>query len=490
MSVGLALRCLPCLLLVEAGIVEYQNSGLSHSNTISSTVDFTTTLSSPFRSYRDSPTTIRSTRTNENIEYPSRRSLRSSGSITIPMFQGYGAHYVELNVGTPPQPQTFLLDTGSATIGIPCNECVECGGKRSHNDFDQSKSKTFAKVECGDCLLGHCDTSHEDQLTSPNQTDTCVVETNYLGGCSWKGNEVIDYVVPSFGKVEGNKIVASDNVAIRSTKEKESVHILDGQEVIMSSAIEPRSANRHSFKLKYSCMTTAAGQFKTQLSNGIAGMGLSEMSFWRQMYNNNALESKKFSMCVAKSIFPGDAAGALTLGGSEDRLNDSDMEYLNLHNEDGMYGVKIRKIFVHKYGGETLRDMDLGKPSSFVPVRLSETVINSGGVILDSGTTNTYLSGNIREAFDNAWQEVMGEPFPSKPMKIESDELRDWPTIVFQMEGKVQPKEYRESETDVHLKDTYMGDVLVAFPPSHYMQINTRTNKFEPRFIMGDDYGK
>eukprot|EP00551_Chaetoceros_affinis_P020525 CAMPEP_0203740334 /NCGR_PEP_ID=MMETSP0092-20131115/49508_1 /ASSEMBLY_ACC=CAM_ASM_001090 /TAXON_ID=426623 /ORGANISM="Chaetoceros affinis, Strain CCMP159" /LENGTH=139 /DNA_ID=CAMNT_0050626721 /DNA_START=114 /DNA_END=530 /DNA_ORIENTATION=+ len=43
------------------------------------------------------------------------------------LYQGYGTHYVDLWVGSPPQRQTVIVDTGSGVTAFPCTGCNDCG---------------------------------------------------------------------------------------------------------------------------------------------------------------------------------------------------------------------------------------------------------------------------------------------------------------------------------------------------------------------------
>jgi hypothetical protein len=43
----------------------------------------------------------------------------------VPVYQGYGTHYIDLWVGCPlPQRQTLLIDTGSDSVLFPCSRCT------------------------------------------------------------------------------------------------------------------------------------------------------------------------------------------------------------------------------------------------------------------------------------------------------------------------------------------------------------------------------
>ena len=43
-----------------------------------------------------------------------------------PVFPGYGTHYAFVYVGTPPQRQSVIIDTGSHYTAFPCAGCSNC----------------------------------------------------------------------------------------------------------------------------------------------------------------------------------------------------------------------------------------------------------------------------------------------------------------------------------------------------------------------------
>lgn len=62
-------------------------------------------------------------------------------SFCAPSITGYGTHYAYAYVGSPPQRQSLIIDTGSHYTAFPCTGCKQCG---EHTDayFDVAKSKT------------------------------------------------------------------------------------------------------------------------------------------------------------------------------------------------------------------------------------------------------------------------------------------------------------------------------------------------------------
>merc|ERR1719157_145790 len=86
-----------------------------------------------------------------------RTSLEVGG-----LYQGYGTHYVDLWVGTPPQRQTVIVDTGSGVTAFPCSACSDCGkGYHASPFFVEADSVSFHKMKCENCSFnGSC--NHKD----------------------------------------------------------------------------------------------------------------------------------------------------------------------------------------------------------------------------------------------------------------------------------------------------------------------------------------
>lgn len=60
--------------------------------------------------------------------------------------------------------------------------------------------------------------------------------------------------------------------------------------------------------------------------------------------------------------------------------------------------------------------------------------MNSGkGVILDSGTTDTYLHISMEKPFSDAWKKITGKAYTNNPIKLSRGDLLKLPTILIQM---------------------------------------------------------
>lgn len=63
-----------------------------------------------------------------------------------------GQYMATIFIGTPPQPFTVQIDTGSGKLGINCASCPNCQNA-PHPPFNMSQSSTSSQVTCVPILL-------------------------------------------------------------------------------------------------------------------------------------------------------------------------------------------------------------------------------------------------------------------------------------------------------------------------------------------------
>lgn len=153
------------------------------------------------------------------------------------VFQGYGSHYIDLWVGSPPQRQTVLIDTGSSSTAFPCTDCEDCG-KGHHMDeyYDPKASSTFKYLGCHECLRGECGSAF------PNE---CRMHLAYAEGSSWDAIEASDLI--HFGGFH-NVTDKSDHISVKNVGEL-------GKYDFTQSA-------DNKFRLKFGCQLSMDGLFK------------------------------------------------------------------------------------------------------------------------------------------------------------------------------------------------------------------------------------
>jgi hypothetical protein len=239
------------------------------------------------------------------------------------------------------------------------------------------------------------------------------------------------------------------------------------------------------FNLSFGCQTEVNGQFSTIIEDGVLGMGNANASFWNQMYQAGKIQNPMFSVCYPPSLTLGSstsagAAGFLVLGGSDSSLHTTTMVYTSNANSvnDTFFHVTIRQVYMMMMGGESsnhkaasaaIHNLDLTESQLHLP----------GGTIVDSGTTTVVLPWSWEIAFGDAWYDLVGAPY-SAYTYVTADKLNLLPTMLFQLQGdsinsQLQVASSSSSNVSTGLAGTSIDpnhpyDVIVAVPPTHYMQ--------------------
>jgi hypothetical protein len=125
----------------------------------------------------------------------------------------------------------------------------------------------------------------------------------------------------------------------------------------------------------------------------------------------------------------------------------------------------VKGIHIRHNGGQRAKADGPNQKSQKLNVDVYE--MNSGkGVIIDSGTTDTYLHVSIAEQFELAWKlatEGRWKFSNDVPITLDEEELLRLPTILIQIAA------YDEFALPLQ-KTTDSRDIFLAIPASHYME--------------------
>lgn len=190
----------------------------------------------------------------------------------------------------------------------------------------------------------------------------------------------------------------------------------------------------------------------------------------KKLFNEGKIPHNMHTMCfrrVGHVSKEGEEAGFMTLGGVDTRLHTSPMVYAKDQVSGGWYTVKINAMYIREGGG-------LSAEPDHIDQKVVKVDINSGlNAIVDSGTTDTYLSKKFKSPFEKAWKSVTGFDYSNKNVALSKDELARLPTILVQLEAFGKDEEL-DADNVVgltgSLDENNKNDVLFAIPSDHYMQ--------------------
>lgn len=195
-------------------------------------------------------------------------------------------------------------------------------------------------------------------------------------------------------------------------------------------------------RMPVGCQTKETGLFITQKENGIMGFGRDKATLMSHMLAEGRIDEDTFAMCFSPT------GGSLVLGGVDYSHHRTKVAYTPLvGGSSSWYPVKVKDILV---GGKTLG--------------VSEKQLNSGrGIIVDSGTTDTFFVASAARAFNAMYSDIAGTDYSEDWMKLSQDELMKLPniTIVLQGDGKEEDIELEIPATKYLSKaddGTYYGN--------------------------------
>lgn len=213
------------------------------------------------------------------------------------------------------------------------------------------------------------------------------------------------------------------------------------------------------------------------------GMCLKSSSIFEQMYSQQVIERRSFSLCFVRgddAAKDGTVAGALTMGGTDSKLHLTPMIYAKGFSTKGvMHGVRIRKVHIMQsgfYGSDEARNDNVST------VAVTEDILNTGSVIVDSGTTDTYMTRALSAEFHKTFKEVAGFAYNEHGMKLSEDEVHKLPTILIQLVGAAGNNAESPLPGHANLVDPdHPTDVLIAIPPAHYVEYDSDEKQYVGR---------
>ena len=352
-----------------------------------------------------------------------------TSTLIYPLHAKSGTHHAYLYIGTPPQRQTLIVDTGSRLTAFPCEpHCPDCGIHAS-SQYHLQNSSTHEIVDCNSCKLNQVDfpledymasdgiggnsgdgpslrgstKQHQQQQTQRNQfpssciSNKCSIDQRYTEGSSWKAFEV------------------QDKIWLGLDDEQQSIE----------------AHTKLATPFVFGCQVSEHGLFKTQYADGIMGLSMYTQTLVGTWYEQGTISHESFSLCLNSK------GGHIALGGvanQEKEKHLSPMQFTPFSKQQvWYYTVSVTSISVGKHK----------LPKSILP-----HVNDHKGTIVDSGTTDTFISWKVAKPFIFAWERITKRQYNNRLQMYTYEQFNELPVITFELDGGVQweitPRAYME----------------------------------------------
>ncbi len=319
-----------------------------------------------------------------------RRLSDGDGAVSydrFPIYHMLGSYFAYIWVGTPAQRVSVIIDTGSHFTAFPCAGC-NCG-KHIDPYFNPKASSTS---EIMSCFAGN----------------KCYIKQSYSEGSSWHAFKVRDRVWV------GDRGVISSRQSNGATNARHFTATNDM--VALSSNL--------STPFIFGCQDREAGLFRTQQIDGIMGLTAEPDTLPFALERNGVTKTRTFALCFAHG------KGVLSLGGVDPSLHlpppQGIIKYARLLQTSGWYTVRLLDVL--------MKNPSTGEVES---IGASVSKYNGGrGVIIDSGTTDTYLPADVAEKWNTLFAKFTnGIKYSTRQRELEDSDFDILPTIIYRLEG-------------------------------------------------------
>ncbi|KAI4370875.1 hypothetical protein MLD38_019175 [Melastoma candidum] len=352
--------------------------------------------------------------------------LRSNaaGAPSADITNSGGEFLVNITIGTPPVQIVAIADTGSDLIWTQCKPCSSCFEQEAPL-FDPSKSRTYAIVPCNSAKC-----QVYDQTSCSSRGSACRYQASYGDQSYTNGN------------------IATDIIGLGSSS---------GTSIKFPGAV-------------FGCGYDNAGTFDTHTS-GIVGLGGGDSSLVSQIRRSSG---GKFSYCLVPISSTSQSSSKLSFGANAQVEGGGTVSTPLIK--------KSQKTFYYL----TLEGLSInGK--KFEVSGSSGRGTDKGNIIIDSGTTLTYLPPDLYKRIEPAVSAAIHLPVAKDPegfLKLcykSSGEFKGAPNITVHFTGADVKLNWYNAFVNIEEDISCFGFVPSSFDLSIY------GNVAQSNFLIGYD---
>ncbi|KAK4435621.1 Aspartic proteinase CDR1 [Sesamum alatum] len=270
-----------------------------------------------------------------------------------------GEYLIKISIGTPPIEILAIADTGSDLTWTQCVPCTQCY-KQNAPLFDPTKTTTYRSVSC---------TSQQCQAlgaesSSCDRTNGCLYQVSY-GDSSYSNGDL-----------------AVETLTFDSSTTQESMAFP---------------------KIVFGCGHNNDGTFN-ETGSGIVGLGGGSVSIVRQL---ETAIGGKFSYCL--TTLDSEASSKISFGPNAIVTGPNVVSTpLVQKSPETFYYLTLEGVRV---GDETLA-------YNSVPISNSKASVEEGNIIIDSGTTLTYLPSTLYNELESTLEKTISGNRVSDPQGL------------------------------------------------------------------------
>ncbi|KAL2225458.1 aspartic proteinase CDR1-like [Sesamum indicum] len=339
-----------------------------------------------------------------------------------------GEYLMKINIGTPPIEILAIVDTGSDLTWTQCVPCTQCY-KQNAPLFNPTKTTTYRTVSC---TSQQCQSLGPDS-SSCDKSNSCLYQVSY-GDSSYSNGDL-----------------AVETFTFDSSTSKESV-------------VFP--------KIVFGCGHNNGGTFN-ETGSGIVGLGGGAVSIVRQL---ETTIGGKFSYCL--TTLDSKSSSKISFGPNAIVTGPNlSSTPLVQKSPDTFYYLTLEGVSV---GNEALA-------YNYIPNSNSKASVEEGNIIIDSGTTLTFLPSSLYEGLESTLEKSITGRRVSDPQglfglcyELPSNGEFNAPSIIAHFTG-ADVKLTQES-TFIEVEK---GVVCLTFVPSQDLAIFG--NLHQMNFLIGYD---
>ncbi|XAR55575.1 Nepenthesin [Bertholletia excelsa] len=310
-----------------------------------------------------------------------------SGRVEAPVYSGAGEFLMNVSIGTPAVPLSAIVDTGSDLIWTQCLPCLKCFSQPTPI-FDPSKSSTSSNASC------------TSDLCKDLEVSECIAGVNGDSSCKYL------YAYGDESSTQGYMAIETFTFDLNVTVPN----------------------------LGFGCGVNNQGSGLAQ-GSGLVGLGRGALSLISQ------LGLTQFSYCLTSM---GSDKASTILFGPLAHLNFTNKGYPRPDYATPLIQNPARPTFYYvNLKGITVGETLVPIPKAAFKVR--DDGDSGGGVIVDSGTTLTYLE---EEAFEAVKREFVAQ-MKLRVSKRSEDTGLD---VCFDLPAKIDPSAIEVPKVKMHLE--------------------------------------